>query len=410
METKIKKNIILKLFRFVLLFEILWGAHAWFTWWIDDNKIYKLAIYAIIAFIAFIYKKKANIHFRGNAYIILGSMAYIMAFTLISSFSFSSLITSIVCLYPILVTIYDRNNCEGHIAFITKGLAYILVPSIILYIVSTYYLIPGFIIANSSSEKYLFINNIFLLQRLYIENIAENRFHSIFLEPGYLGTMLSFILYANNYNFKKKYNYIILISLIATVSLAGYIITFIGYITYLISTWKNLKKIFVFSIFIICTYFVAINHNQGDNIINKGIIERLQYDEEKGISGNNRTGAGTDFYYNQAMKNGDIWFGLGAERVRQINGGSSDTAGYEENIRGAGYKVFFVKNGIISAIIFLFFYILFANNKKGHRMYKMGFVFIIILTFIQAAYPLSASWIYPFVLGINNINNPKTPI
>ena len=322
-------------------------------------------------------------------------------------FSLPSLVGVFLTLYVVWVTLSDKENVNGHLEFISKGLAWIFIPGILLFVVTRYVALPGFIIQKGNSEDYIFINQIFLIQRVSGFDESADRFHSIFLEPGFIGSMLSFLLFAIKYNFSKWYNKVLLVALLFSLSLAGYMMTFIGYIIYLLVEGKSLRKIVVFSILMSIAYMVSIDYNNGDNLVNRSIIERLQPDEEKGIAGNNRTGEGTEFYYKQAIKNGDIWLGLGVEKVSQINGGSSSSAGYDTNIRGAGYKVYFVTRGVISALFFLAFYYLMAKACNRRTMLNIcGAIFVIIM-FVPQSTPQSFSWIFPYILGMLNYNNDK---
>lgn len=397
-------------FRIAILFEIMWGAHAWFTWSLGSSRILQYGAYLISAFIAYQYKSKMRIRLNTKPAVVFGFFCYILAVMFFNRFSIPSLVGVFLTLYVIWVTLSDKENAEGHLNFICKGLAWIFIPGIILFLITRFISLPGPIIQRGSSEDYIFINHIFQIMRLDLGygSDAVGRFHSIFLEPGFLGSLLSFLLFAIKYDFSKWYGKVLWVSLIISLSLAGYIITFIGYTLYLLSTGKSLGKIIVFAIGAIIVYFVSINYNDGNNYINKMIIERLQYDEEKGIAGNNRTGAGTEFYYNQAIENGDIWLGLGSERVKQINGGSSDSAGYADNIRGAGYKVFFVTRGIISALCFLMFYVFVTIGCCNIVATRIVAILLVILTFLPQSTPQSASWIFPLILGLLNYNRKKS--
>ena len=409
---KMKKPPILILFRFAILFEILWGAQAWFTWWISDSRVLQYVVAFIIAFIAYKYKSRLKIRLNTSPTIMLAMLSYTIGVMFFNRGSIPSLVEVAFTLYTLWVVISDKENTKGHLQFVCKGLAIILIPGLILFLGKGYIPTIGLIIQKGDSGAYIFINQFFLIYRtVEWDSLSANRFHSVFLEPGYLGAMLSFMMFAVKYDFSKWYTKTLLVAQLISLSLAGYIITFVGYILYLLSEGRNLKKIILFAIFVPIVYIAAINYNNGNNYINDAIISRLQFDEEKGIEGNNRTGAGTDFYYNQAVENGDIWMGLGAERVKQINGGSSYSAGYDDNIRGAGYKVFFVTNGVICAIFFLLFYIFIAKATAPSKMFiRTSFIFLIVLTFIQAAYPTSASWIYPFTLGLLYYNQKSRVI
>ncbi len=404
-----KSSKIVLWFRIAILFEILWGAHAWFTWSLDSSRVLQYGAYVISAFIAYRYKCKMKIRLSTKPAVIFGFFCYVMGVMFFNRFSIPSLVGVFLTLYVIWITISDKKNAEGHLKFICKGLAWIFIPGATLFILSKYIFIPGPIIQKGSSEDYIFINQIFQIVRLDFgfESDAVGRFHSIFLEPGFLGSMLSFILFAAKYDFKKWYNKVLLLALLLSLSLAGYLMTFIGYVIYLITEGKSLRKIFTFAILIFLTYYISINYNNGNNHINTKIIERLQPDEEKGIAGNNRTGSGTEFYYNQAIENGDIWMGLGAERVKQINGGSSDSAGYDNNIRGAGYKVYFVIRGVISALFFLAFYFFMAKACNKRALFRLVSVVFVIIMFIPQSTPQSMAWIFPFILGMLNYNQRK---
>lgn len=395
------------LFRFAILFEILWGAHAWFTWSIDNSRIMQYTTYCIVVLIANNYKRKKRIHLNSTPAVVFGFTCYIIGVMFFNRFSIPSLVGVCMTLYVIWVTLSDKENVDGHLEFICKGLAWIFIPGILIFVITRYTALPGFIIQKGSSEDYIFINQIFLLQRVSGFDESADRFHSIFLEPGFIGSMLSFLLFAIKYNFSKWYNKVLLVALLFSLSLAGYMMTFIGYIIYLLVEGKSLKKIVVFSILISIVYIVSIEYNNGDNLVNRSIIERLQPDEEKGIAGNNRTGSGTEFYYQQAINNGSIWMGLGIEKVNKINAGSSTSAGYDTNIRGAGYKVYFVTRGIISALFFLAFYYFMAKACYKRIMLQISATIFVVIMFIPQSTPQSFSWIFPYILGMLNYNNDK---
>lgn len=398
-----KTNIITFTFRAILLFEVLWGANAWFTWGISLTRSANYVVLLAIAIIAQWYKKKSSIRLVKSSHLIFCFVCYLFAVLIYSRFSLPGLVGALLKLYPIWVLLSDRANIRNNIEFIGKGLAIILIPGIILFFIRNFVLLPGIPIAHPGSSSYDFLNHIFYIQNINSDIAA--RFNSIFLEPSYLGTLLSFILFAEKYDFSKWENKILLIGLVLSLSLASYIITLLGYAMYSTFIKREFRKVLVYVMLVVISYNISLVYNHGDNYLNNYIISRLQLDKEKGIVGNNRTGLGTDFYYEQAFDNGTIWMGLGQKKVNQINRGSSDSAGYDENIRGAGYKVYFLTRGILSALLFLLFYMSLGNILCPRSMLvRNSFVLLIVLTFFQAAYPESPSWLYPFVLGCMNYN------
>lgn len=400
-----KAKIILFLFRLLLLFEILWGAHAWFTWEITSSRMLHYFVLIALALIAFAYKKKMRIRLCVSTNLMFAFCCYALAVLLNNRLSIPSIPGILLKIFPIWVALSDKINLSKNLQFIAKGIVFILIPGIILHIFLLINNLPAPIIQKGDINSYFFFNYIFLLKPVEGLSYASIRFQSIFLEPGYLGTMLSFLLFALKFDFSKKYNYILLIGLLLSLSLAGYITTLIAYIIFLFIEKKSFKTFIKTAILLIVIYSCSLSYNDGNNYINITIIERLKLNDDKGITGNNRTGEATDFYYDQAIENGAIILGLGPERVNQINGGAADSAGFDENIRGAGYKVYFVTYGIFSAFLFfLFYYYLGKSICKRNLNARLGFLFLIILTFIQAAYPESTSWIYPYILGLLNYN------
>lgn len=223
------------------------------------------------------------------------------------------------------------------------------------------------------------------------------RFCSIFLEPGYLGTMLSYLLYVGRFDFKKKYNVVFLFALILTLSLAGFVIAALAWILIKLQEGKSIKRLVQIICVLGIVYYGGINYNGGNNILNEQILSRLQYDKDKGISGNNRASHMAEAYFDYYMQTGEILFGVGQRQVRKINGGGAAGVDFNDQIRGAGYMIFFITNGIIEAVIIFFGYLMFV--RKTDRKYGYGFLLLIVITFVQAAYPLSPSWLIPFIFG-----------
>lgn len=138
-------------------------------------------------------------------------------------------------------------------------------------------------------------------------------------------------------------------------------------------------------------YYFALEYNQGDNVLNEAIVERLQYDEEKGIAGNNRTSEVVDIYFEDAIRFNEIWNGWGAEEYLSV-------VEADPEFVGAGYKVFLLRDGIVGAIlIFLFYFLLARVGPQKKKLYLM--LLLYAFCFLQRAYPTWEAWIFPFALG-----------
>ena len=399
------KKSTLFLFRFLILFEICWGAHAWFTWWANSSNSITYLTLLVLAVTAWIYSNTFHVKLKTSRHVIAALVFYLFANLFSSHFTLQSAVRSLLAIYPIWVLVSDNpENAKGHLVFTTKILSFILLLGIIEYFIFSFYPLPGYIMQYGENENYVFLNYGFYLKKignygsLIGASASAQRFASVFLEPGYLSAMLVFFIYAQNFDFSKRENRVLLYSVLLSLSLAGYVMLFIAFIFHTLINRLSFKRVFLFPLLTLLIYFVAINYNGGDNYLNSLIVERLVIDEDLVIAGNNRTTEITRDYFYQGLENGDSFWGLGVERVNQINGGrlSSFEGG---SIAGTGVVYYFVVHGIFAALLFLLFYMMLARDSHTGR-YSTFFVILIMICFVQASYPESASWIYPFILGL----------
>jgi hypothetical protein len=138
---------------------------------------------------------------------------------------------------------------------------------------------------------------------------------------------------------------------------------------------------------------VGILYNNGDNFFNKLILSRLEYDEEKGFSGNNRVFGMIEMYY-VAMFNDihTLLFGYDTETIEYL---------IWNNSRGTGYIMCMVSHGLIGTIAGILFYIAYSFNAKIKKSALMFLIFVFML-YWQRTYPFWFSWIICFVFGISN--------
>lgn len=227
---------------------------------------------------------------------------------------------------------------------------------------------------------------------LYLKSTADYglipRFNAFFLEPGHLALISTFLLIANQFKFKENpYCYVLLVSVIMSFSLAGYVLLGVSYALY---TIKNIRTLLMIATVGGIFFLGSQLWNNGNNVVNELIFSRLEYDENKGVSGNNRTTPETDALFDVMVSSGEIIRGI--ENKDDIR------------IRGAGYKIFLIKYGIITTVLVFSFYI-FLIPKQANRKYALMFLVVIILCFLQRAYPWWYSWLFPFTLGTGTVLN-----
>lgn len=232
----------------------------------------------------------------------------------------------------------------------------------------------------------MMLNNYYLFRETislnpYILPIEFRRFNGFFLEPGHIGTITSFFLYANGFNMKKRCNIIFLITIILSFSAASYILIILGFLFFKYGTsQKKLKKILLPFILILISIFFISQYNGGKNIINTVIFEKVTR-ENGAIEG--RFSSTTQKTWNTFLSSNDLLWGLG-------------TGANVPN--SAGYKVFLINNGLIGVLFVLIAYWGIQKiwaSKVGYLMF-----ILYLISFTQRTYCYWDAFLDPFILGI----------
>lgn len=391
----IKRNILFFLYSFVIIYCLFYGARAWPTWFLTSPYLYLSFLIIVVIFFS-----TNKIRIRLTFIEIIAFLLYFVTFMSISDMSFNGLLGNfLIASIVSSVFLLSKKYAEGLLRNIQSVMFYILIPSLVLHFIFLFYNYPSpFIIQNEWSERYVFFNYFFLIKN---EILYQNRFCGIFLEPGYLAALCSFLLFVDKYDLKKKENKILVLAVMVSLSLAGYIFLAVGYMLLRANKIVDLlKKIFGLLFYVLLFYTIFTNYDDGDNIVNKSIIERLQLDKEKGIKGNNRVTGVVDDYYDFFLKSDELWSGYGKKEMQRIRQ-------YESDWIAAGYKPFLMQNGIFILMMILLFYLIIAIDAKN-RLYSMSFLLIIILYFTAVGELFSEMWIILFLLGIRLNNLSKT--
>lgn len=281
--------------------------------------------------------------------------------------------------------------------YITKWYGVLISISIILYVVLLFVDLPSLgIISHYTYDPY----QNYLIYIKPIKLLENFRFNAFYFEPGHCAMVSSMILFANRYSLKSNvWLYPTLISVLLSLSLAGYVLLLIGLIL------QNLSKVKVligFALMVLCVYvFVAYVWEDGENPVNELIVARLEYDEEGGIKGNNRAYMDTDNYIQKSIENGDIWCGVGLTKFNEL---------FNHSIAGSGYKIFLLQYGILGVIMVgLTFYSYSLTATRNNRHFANLFLIFIGLAFLQRCYTFWFSWQMPFIcsIAIDSINNKK---
>lgn len=224
------------------------------------------------------------------------------------------------------------------------------------------------------------------------------RFQGVFLEPGYLGCVMSVFLYIDKYRLKKNRESIVFfIVLFFTFSLAGWLLTLLGFVLVKIKDsekrllWMALIALFVFGVNI-----AAKTYNGGNNIINVYIIERLQTDETKGIVGNTRLSESVQrAFWDDFIFSNSLWFG-GVEA-------SSYTDFTHESNEVTAYT-YIMQYGLVAFVFLLWYYLfpVFKNKKNRYSLFSLSIIFILV--FAQTIHMThSFMYVFLFIMCVNEI-------
>lgn len=267
--------------------------------------------------------------------------------------------------------------------FVTKWMAILLIPSLILYWITLIIDIPDFgTFVHPDYPPYT--NYIFFIKTTYDFGFFP-RFNAFFLEPGVVAMVCLFLIIANNFDLKHNpWLWVLLTAIIFSFSLAGYLLTLTSIALFKVNT---IKKGLAFLTVVIIMVIAIQNIAGGDNVFNELILERLEYDESKGIKGNNRFSNNTDYAFDKSLTTGDYWIGISSKENMDL-------------ITGSGIKIYILRYGAIGMLIVLALYLSFIPPHPNWP-YTLKFLFILIVCFMQNAYPEFYSWLFPFIIGVN---------
>lgn len=368
----------------------------WAFWDIDAKLLYLLAVVSIVICISERKNEVWQSKISGNhtlGFFFLAIFAFYQnTITLASNATIMSYSNTILLLGIFYSTLHFSNNFKIElIQYIEKVMTVLLLPAIVIFLLRFVISLPYIPMVHTDSfgnDPYgLLQNYIFLIH--HAEAIADlasfPRFCGPFLEPGQLATFLAFLLYVLKFDFSKKSRYVLLIALLFSFSLAGYVLALIAA---MMQKSSSIKKFIPLIITFGIIYVAGKNYNNGNNLLNNYILVRLEYDEEKGITGNDRSSTITDnLYENYVLKNTEYLF-FGWEKYRK------------DAIGGSGYRTYIVRNGIFSLIFILLFYLFTSTGAKNRKEMTMFFI-LIILSFLQRATPLIFYIPFLYILSLD---------
>ena len=233
------------------------------------------------------------------------------------------------------------------------------------------------------------------------------RFGSIFLEPGQLATPCAFLYFLNGANFSRK-NLVLLTAIVLSFSLIAYGLVIFAFVAkrFLSSSKYRVAKVLSSMVLVLGVSLFFSQDEISDDPVTALIVSRLEYDEEKVISGNNRLSGEFRIRYDHFIQSEDRYLGI---RNRLLKGN-------DWTYNSSGILKFIVHRGLIGISLFMLFIFMLFWDKRS----LANFIWLIILVtaFIVRDMLQTPLWcsiaIVGFYLGLpskaNNalMKNPKT--
>lgn len=270
---------------------------------------------------------------------------------------------------------------------ISKWFGIILGISLIAFILWLILPIPPVTILSEPFGYMDHANYIFFIRPFVDQDIV--RFSGPFIEPGHVGMIGALFLYANRFNFKNnKLLILILLGVLFSLSLAGYVLLVLGY---WLSKGMSLTKQIILVVACLGLYITITDFwAGGNNPINEQIFSRLEYDNQKGIKGNNRSLNSSEEYLSQMIINGDILVGIGTQKYEELE--------RKGTIGGTGITLALIMYGIFGIMMVLIYYLTIALLSVN-RKYALKFFLLIVACYLQRSYPHWLAWLVPYITG-----------
>ena len=294
-----------------------------------------------------------------------------------------------IYIFTIVLLLHDRYKCKIFI-YLTKAFAILLSISILFWFLKLLGLYESYFYLSVGENTNSHLNHFFFLTQNRFNFIP--RFMSVFLEPGHLGMIASFMLFGNSFKLKNKYVLIIFMSTLLTFSLAAYILCFISYMYLILIKNNRILSFFFITLLIFMFYLISINYNDGNNLISELVIDRLIFDGEQ-ISGWNRFTDNFNDYYDNFITTPERLFGIGHNELVNLF----------PNRVSIGYKTYIVSHGFVGLLILFAFYFSLALKYRK----KITFILLLIysLSFLQRPYAIWDVQILIFICALPYINN-----
>lgn len=389
-----QKYKLLTIYKISVVILFLTSLNPWFFWGIP--KIIITLLCGIVSLIFYVVNQNKGRFVNKRMSILLLLLAFLATSRGLSFFGVTNQLFVWVNFYVIL-SLKDSLKISL-IDFVTKCFSAIVLISLCFYFLKYVFGIPlqSSVVVLNDIDNYTYNNYKFFLTLHYLESMLLPRFQSVFIEPGHLGMISSFLLYVFSFDLRKWYNVVLLVCSLLTFSLAAYVLIALGIILKTVTRMRTIvigSILFVLSGFAI--YQVATTYNGGDNLINNMIVLRLAI-EEGDMAGNNRTTDDFDQEFNRSIKDPvNLIFGKHFDLDRFGWGNTS-------------YTTFIYTYGLFGLFWLILLYFSFNRGYSSSNFIRLLFLFS--ASFLQRPYAMWTSQLIIFICGLALLENNRKSI
>lgn len=359
--------------------------------WLLWDGVGTMISYLLLVFLLYL-KLKGQNQFHYNIYtwfILLLSVCTFVLIPFFNGFHTSNIFILLSFALALILTVEDRINAMD---YVTKCLAIILLISLPPWLIHAFVTeLPHFgeidlgLMKGVPSGGVIMYNHLFFVTN---SDASTLRFYSMFDEPGVLGTLSAFVLYANRYDFKSKYNLIILVGAFFSFSFAFYLLSIFGYI---MSSAKNIKKIVISLIALLLIGVIAVYFLRDNFAFQQSVISRFSEGASENLD--DRTGYYADKYYQSFIHTPECLLGVGMNKLSRLG-----------ILSGASYKLFILEYGFVGIfILFLLYWI--QCKKKSYEI--LVFYFLFFASFLQRPLAFTAWQCFVFACTVGSFEYYK---
>ncbi len=391
-----KRNIVRIFLYGGILLVYLGSLNPWFLWPIGPFYVIPACCLVTIAMLVSNSMDKPVFAMRNFLPAIFTYLILLFYQLVVNNANFGGIV---VQLFNILIFLslfrIDTLELENLATFIAKVMSILLsfsIPCFFLHLLG--FSFPSQDVVFGEEGLYSYTNYyFFMIDDRSIFSTIFPRFHSVFLEPGHLGTATVLLLLTQIGKWRKWYNIVLIVATLLTFSLAAYVIFVVVIFLNLWCQRKNIvKKLFLSISVIMLISISAFYYNGGDNLVHDLILIRLEIDDGE-LAGDNRVTDDFQMEYDNFLNSTDLLFGR--ETDYTVFGNS-------------GFRVYIYENGVVGLILLIIFYFVAFSHYKDRRMFFASLV-VSLLCFIVRGYLMWYNYFIPLLCtAYLNFSNSRT--